>query len=283
MSLRLYWYKSKNFGDALSPMLVAKLSGQNVEWSPMPFAELAAIGSVLFAGSSIFVSRQSIMSLKGWLKLGQKCLDRFCPTLNIWGSGFLFDEGVRSAIKVRHCNVCAVRGAKSLAILSRVAVKNNGVALGDPGLLYPMLLNKSLAKEWDIGVVPHFSDYEAGVRYGEELRRKGLRVKVVDVLQDDPIQTVYDIGSCEKVVSSSLHGLIVADAFGIPRMHKVWSTIGQSDDDFLFKFEDYGTSIGVEEWEYECIDKFFRASSAVDDAKEGLLRSFPKQWFQQLP
>ena len=283
MSIGLYWYKSRNFGDALSPLLVSKLSGQKVEWTPMPFAELAAIGSVLFAGSSIFIRRQTLLRLKGWLKLGQKCLDIFCPTLNIWGSGFLFDEGVNSAIKIRHCNVCAVRGAKSLAILNRVGMKDGGVVLGDPGLLYPMLLSQPLDKKWEIGVVPHFNDYEAGARYGEELRRKGFSVKVVDVLQDDPIQTVYDIGSCEKVVSSSLHGLIVADAFGIPRMHKVWSTIGQSNDEFLFKFEDYGSSIGIKDWESECIGKFVIGSSAVDDAKEGLLKSFPRQWSPKLP
>jgi hypothetical protein len=42
-------------------------------------------------------------------------------------------------------------------------------------------------------------------------------------------------------VTSSLHGLIVADSFGIPRRFETCSLF---DLDTLFKFEDYNASVG---------------------------------------
>lgn len=275
MSVKLHWYRSKNFGDALSPVLVSRLSGQEVAWSSMPMAQMVAAGSALFGGSALFVDRRNIKSAKSMLKLAQKCVDGLFPELNIWGSGFLCNPKVVAVVQIRHCRICATRGMLTLQILKQAGFNVGEVALGDPGLLYPILLANKPERKWDVGVVPHFRDYAAGLAYGNELTKKGVRVKVINVLQDNPLDVVREIGECEKIVSSSLHGLIVSDALGLPRMHKAWSTIGQTDDDFLFKFEDYGTGIGVKDWRQECIDKFYIASGKVAEATENLRMAFP--------
>jgi hypothetical protein len=61
-----------------------------------------------------------------------------------------------------------------------------------------------------------------------------------------PLDVVGMIGRCKKLVTSSLHGLVVADAFGIPRRTEMAQRF--SYDEFeggTFKFEDYNASIGL--------------------------------------
>lgn len=260
--MRLHWYQSKNFGDALSPRIVEKLSGEKSMWSSMPRAEIVAIGSVLFGGTSLFWNRAKLLTPKGFAKLGQKALDFVQPRLTIWGSGFLFDEGVKQAIKIRNFEVKALRGKKSLEILKRIGFAAEGVALGDPGLLFPMLLDEKPETMYDVGVVPHFTDKEAGARKAAELEAKGMKVKLIDVMQDDPLNTVREIGSCAKILSSSLHGIVTADAFGIPREHVCWGTLGQTTEQAKFKFEDYESVVG--------------SKMAIEEAKGRLLEAFPR-------
>lgn len=259
--MKLHWYRSKNFGDALSPRIVEKLSGEKVEWSTMPRAEMVAIGSVLFGGSSIFLDERKLWSLKGVAKLGQKAMDWMQPQLKIWGSGFLIDNGVSAAIRIRNIDVRAVRGKKSLEILKRLGLVGGDVALGDPGLLFPMLLKDCPETKYDVGIVPHYTEQDQGRRLADEYHEKGMRVKFIDVMQEDPLVTVREIGECAKIVSSSLHGLVTADAFGIPREHVWWGTLGQAREQAKFKFEDYESVVG--------------SPMAIEEAKGKLLESFP--------
>jgi len=55
----------------------------------------------------------------------------------------------------------------------------------------------------------------------------------------DPLEVVRQIGSCKRIVTSSLHGMIVADAFGIPRRVEICNKL----DGGTFKFRDYSATI----------------------------------------
>lgn len=246
--MKLHWYETCNFGDALSPALIERLSGQRVTCAHPKSADLIATGSVLFAGGALFLDRHRVLSAEGLVKLGRKAMDRFRPTLHIWGSGFLFDPGTTDVIPIRKTRVCAVRGKLTLGILRRTGiVTNESVALGDPGLLYADLLNELPPKEFDLGIVPHFRDAQAGRTLADRYQKLGVKVKVIDVMQPDPLNTVREIAMCEKMLSSSLHGLIVADSFGIPNRHIVFSALGQSMEEYLFKFNDYYSALGLED------------------------------------
>jgi hypothetical protein len=69
----------------------------------------------------------------------------------------------------------------------------------------------------------------------------------------DPIEMVYDAAHCERIVSSSLHGLILADALGIPTMWDPWPTDHASG----FKFRDYASAYGerIEPYRWRVADQ----------------------------
>ena len=230
--MKLHWYRSKNFGDALSPLLVESLCGASATYAHPGSAELIAVGSVLFGGGALFVERKKLFTVIGVVKIARKAFDWLRPTLNIWGT-----------------KVCAVRGKKTLEILRRTgfvkAEELENIALGDPGLLFPQLLQEKPPTQYDLGIVSHFRDMEEGVRLGQHFSSLGVHVKVVDVMQDDPVNVLREIAQCDKILSSSLHGLIVADAFQIPNRHIVFSTLGQTAREYLFKFDDYYSAFDV--------------------------------------
>ncbi|RGY81624.1 hypothetical protein DXA18_05515 [Dorea sp. AM58-8] len=62
-------------------------------------------------------------------------------------------------------------------------------------------------------------------------------------VKDDPLQVVKEIAECRYIISSSLHGLIVADSLGIPNMYLVFGDRLLGDG---YKFEDYYSAYGVE-------------------------------------
>ena len=246
--VKLHWYQTRNFGDALCPKLVSCLSGCNVEYAHPRSADIMGTGSVLFSGSAVFVEKKRLVSPYGVGKMLLKCLDAFYLPLHIWGSGFLCDPGVLDAVQVRKVRLCATRGRKTLGVFVRAGVVSKeasaNVTLGDPGLLYPMLLDETPTKKYNIGVVPHFKDAEFGRMFCSAFEKSGVKVKLIDVLQDDSLNVVREIASCEKILSSSLHGLVVADALQIPNRHIVFSLLGQKKDEFMFKFEDYYSAFG---------------------------------------
>ena len=108
-------------------------------------------------------------------------------------------------------------------------------ALGDMGLLANELVRVE-TKKHDIGIVPHWSD--------EELvdRTKAIRKDALAIFPDDePLEVIRQIGECRKIVCSSLHGMILADAFRIPRRVEMAPRLAFEGGDF--KYRDYSAGI----------------------------------------
>jgi len=115
-------------------------------------------------------------------------------------------------------------------------------ALGDPGLLADELVPLP-EKEFDLGVIPHWTDHTlAG-----DPRFIKYHPMIIDV-RNDPLKVIADIGRCKKIVSSSLHGIILADAFGIPRRIEISprALSHAHQEGGLFKWRDYSLSVGME-------------------------------------
>jgi pyruvyltransferase len=216
----LYYYQRRNgginFGDALSPLIFEAVTGRKTVRARMPFADYAGLGSLLRR-----ITREAY----------QRVLPGCCRRLKIWGSGFIEDGPPRSTFMLR---VLAVRGPLSR---DRLGLAEDTV-LGDPGILAPQLLRSRPARRYRWGIIPHYVD--AGAPEVEQLAA-ATAGSVVIPMTIDPLESLRMIAECECIASSSLHGLIAADALGIPnwRLHFGGGITGGD-----YKFRDYALGIG---------------------------------------
>ena len=106
---------------------------------------------------------------------------------------------------------------------------------GDPALLLPRIVAPSRRQHFDLGIVPHYVDHAAiQARYPGE--------RVINVLNPRALQVVLAITECRHIISSSLHGIIVAHAYGIPA---AWAQFSDALAGDGVKFRDYFQSVGI--------------------------------------
>ena len=68
---------------------------------------------------------------------------------------------------------------------------------------------KKNVKNIQIGIVPHFSEVDYFIK------QYGLKYTVIDLRTFEVEKVIDEINSCQYVLSSSLHGIIVAHAYHI--------------------------------------------------------------------
>jgi pyruvyltransferase len=186
------------------------------------------------------ISLANRLNLKNYLVIGST-IDMICKkNTEIWGAGII-DE--KNTLRIKPRKVHAVRGP-----LTRKELLEQGVecpeVYGDPALLIPRYYKPKIAKKHLYGFIPHRSNLDRiddftidGVRLSE---RKD--VLVIDLSKYDKWTDIVDqICSCENILSGSLHGLIMAEAYGIPNL---WVEFGKSLIGGHFKFHDFFLSIG---------------------------------------
>lgn len=206
--LPLYYWQQKafvNFGDYLSLQLVERIVNGpvNVHQNHPSFnvKKLLAIGSILSFGKDGDV---------------------------IWGSGINGKLLKKKDYDFSHLDVRAVRGPLTRSFLKEHFQIESPEIYGDPALLIPYLfpefVRKSEPKNKYI-CIPHYTE--------NKYYPKDLFSNIV-YATDPWDQVIQQILDSEMVISSSLHGIIVAEAFGIPaRMLRITET------EPLFKYEDY--------------------------------------------
>lgn len=133
------------------------------------------------------------------------------------------------ALELPQARVLAVRGP-----LTKAALGIEGdIALGDPGLLVARWASRGTAR-WRIGIVPHGMHRE-DPSLQDLIARCGRAATVVDVRRD-PGSVIRHISHCSAILTTSLHGLVMADALGIPA---AWTQRHPPLWGGDFKFRDY--------------------------------------------
>ena len=217
--MKAYWYQNNkypNLGDDFTAILLRRKYKYNPICVDFPEADLIATGSILggpWAGMD-----------KGREK-----------TLHVVGSGLMTPETrVTPKEKLR---IHSVRGYLSKEKLG--AIDSEKISVGDPGLLIPSLVaQKENNKNIEVGVILHHTN--AG---NEQLKQQfsHLPVSFLDIRTLDLDSFVERMRSCTIILSQSLHGLIFADALGIPNAWLILNRIHMGGN---FKFYDYFTSVG---------------------------------------
>ncbi len=142
------------------------------------------------------------------------------------GSGFLSKS---DSVEERPGRIISLRGRLSLELVNHIS----DVWLGDPMVFIDRIYPAAKEKKYQLGYVPHVSMY---------LQAKGQfsdKIKVINP-SDEPWQVVAEIAACERIMSQSLHGLIVADALNVPN---IWIEPSEKMSGGRFKFDDYYTTL----------------------------------------
>ena len=108
----------------------------------------------------------------------------------------------------------------------------------DPALLLPKFC-LPVEKKHKVGFVPHYQHKKLSNR----IMARNNNWHWIDVVNADPLVVAREISSCEKIVSTSLHGLIAAHAYGIPSCHLLVGGKLHGDGS---KFKDFYASVGLE-------------------------------------
>lgn len=214
MIKEIYWYickVPKNMGDLISPYLFEKMTGEK--------AMRVSPGN----GKPFFLSCCSILNACNGNAI-------------VWGTGSMFSNaGIKKPLKI-----LSVRGPLTRGVLIKRGIQCPEV-YGDPGLLLPNYYAPKPHGHYRVGIIPHYADYESTCK-----RFSGISdILVIDIGRGvEPV--CDDISSCDITVSSSLHGIIVSHAYGVPC---AWMTVSPTSKWPIggghFKYNDYYLSRGM--------------------------------------
>lgn len=194
----------RNFGDHLSKVIVQSTAahyGLSLEDEVARERRLLAIGSIAHFANDGDV---------------------------LWGTG-VNGKMPLELITARRLDVRAVRGPKTASVLQDMGISVPEV-YGDPGLLVPRFFGKRFPVKpvAPFILVPNLHD--------------------LPLVHDHPAlvspllgwnRVVAAITSSAFVISSSLHGIVIAEAFGIPARY-----IRLSETEDQFKYDDYAQGTG---------------------------------------
>lgn len=124
----------------------------------------------------------------------------------VWGSGFIAPNGICKARQIY-----AVRGKCTAKRLKTLGYDISHVILGDPGLLLPLLIKPAESQTRLVGIIPHWRETEDFFSvYG--------KTHVIDIRTTDIRHFISEVTNCKYILASSLHGIIIAHAYGIPAL-----------------------------------------------------------------
>ena len=188
-----------NFGDLLGPLIIEKILHEKaiINDSKTNNKRLLGIGSIMHFAKDFDT---------------------------IWGSG-RNGKINDNAHDFKDLDVRAVRGPLTRDFLLRKGIDCPEV-YGDPGLLLPIYFPKlrDLAKEkkFKVTIIPNLNDFD---KYILDENTMNPTLAVFKILER--------IVQSELVIGSSLHAIIVAEAFGIP------ARLMKSKGENMFKYQDY--------------------------------------------
>jgi hypothetical protein len=224
-NVNVFWYLSNNFGDAVTHYLVKNYFGKNPIWvePTNPANKYMLTGSILNVES---------------------------PNTTVWGAGIAWADDI-----IPNHDIRAVRGSLTLKrlkeyrefqssiydedgnIINYLPFDTSGIQIGDPVLALPHYYNPDVEKKYKIGIIPHYIDsyyfYQNLNCLKQDLDNNGITIIDINSQVEDFVKSVK---SCETIISSTLHGIICADAYEVPSVHAKFSNKIGGDG---FKYKDW--------------------------------------------
>lgn len=219
----LYWSRSgraTNFGDELTWLILRRITGLDVRWTPLSGSCLVGAGSVL-----------------EWLA---RTPSRRSDTRRlVWGAGAMHGGG---PLDLRGVDVLGLRGHLTLERLSP-ALRRDVRSLGDPALLvseaFPAVEDAaSRSASGEVVLVPHYADLRDP--FIAQMAARYPAVRILDP-RGDPLEMCRRIAAAAFVLSSGAHPLIVADSFEVPNARiRISDRVLGGDYKFLDHYSVFG-------------------------------------------
>jgi len=235
-----------NVGDALSAIIVGAMANLTVRHADLdaPSVRMAAVGTI---GHGM---RNGVVHFWG------SGLDE---RINVLARGTPYTLPPDTAFRVH-----AMRGPFSAGALRRYGVAAPKV-YGDPVYFLPRLMPMDhVDKTFELGVVLHLTELDRPAPEGRpkaEYARYAISpnlkasVRLITMYAEDSLEAieakVQEICSCKAVLSTSLHGVVIADAYGIPatwfNYHRDglhWLDAMDEDEPIDHRFRDLYAGVG---------------------------------------
>lgn len=214
----------KNWGDILSQFLLEYFSGKKLNKEDVFYFDDAAHmldknGKIVGIGSSMKYVR---------------------PDDYVWGTGCIDEYHIGNKPR----KIYSVRGPLTRNVLLKRGWDVPEI-YGDPALLFPKIYNPKVEKKYKIGLIPHCVDFYSLEGLKAINHVESLGIKIINVTAGI-YEFIDQIKECEYVISSSLHGLIAADAYQIPNHRVKISNLLLGGD---FKYLDHYSSVSREHFE----------------------------------
>lgn len=237
-----------NLGDYLSEIVVSYMCNvNNVDMykSIEKTRHLYAIGSILLMGYQ---------------------------NATVWGSGFPFQPSLARSLlhkkPLRNLDIRCVRGPLTKKTMEQIGHKCPEV-YGDPAVLLPLIYKPVMNKALDYIFIPHYQTEN-------HIAGKVPSENILSMNTSDYKAVIDKICSAKKVISSSLHGIILAESYGIPAI-----LYFDMPENYEYKYKDWYESTGrINYAKYTSIEEAIESDEAkVPDLsfmRESLINSFPK-------
>lgn len=244
-----YYSKDVNFGDCLSPIIfnwiLNEFNIQNINKNEI---QLLTLGSILAAND-------------------------FRESNVVWGTGIHYIEDISKLVEDKKSRVLDIRAVRGP--LTRQALQAAGYICpniyGDPAILMPLIYSteKKIEKE-KITLIRHYGS--ADLSYPSNINN-------IDIRTQDYRNVIDQICSSEKVISSSLHGIIVAESYGIPCVF-----LQENVENELLKYYDWYWSTNRKKVKITyTLEEAIQANPMelpdVTNMRKMLLQQFPKDIF----
>lgn len=199
-----HYARIKNFGDSFNKDLLSFFNVKLIYKDNYRMSQVSLVGSIL---------QQYKQDYNGYVLGSGFIAERFKRLNNSWDIKI-----IRGPLSAKQCEA------------------KGDFIFGDPGILASLVFTKKSKKIYRLGILPHSSDYDEikKINFGNDVKLISARRSAKKV--------AYDILQCENVASSSLHGLIFADSYGIPNVHLKF---GDRLIGGVHKFHDYYLGMGL--------------------------------------
>lgn len=211
--LPFYYYQDKkfsNFGGTLSLKLVERIIGADLQvvQHPNTFKGIKLLG----IDSTLVMSRNNDV---------------------LWGTGMNGKRMDPKSYQFSNLDIRSVRGPLTREFIRKNFSIDCPKIYGDPALLFPFLFPEYKKKKKPKNayiIIPHYSEIH---RFPKKLYPNAVYPT------ENWKHIIKKILNSEFVISGALHGIVIAEAYGIPARY-----IRTNDSEPLFKYEDYYLGTG---------------------------------------